>query len=100
MAPVDAFPTILARVFGISRVRLRRRGPGEDSTARAPVARRFWDTPRGYPNVGRTVSPGARTRERTPGSVVDGPANGPSTNGIPRIEPTRARTASFNAGSW
>jgi large subunit ribosomal protein L34 len=44
MAPVDAFPTILARGFGISRVRLRRRGPGEDSTARPAVARRFSDT--------------------------------------------------------
>ena len=38
---------------GVSRVRLRRRGPGEDSTGWPPVARRFSDTPRGYPSVDR-----------------------------------------------
>ena len=38
--------------FGDSRVRLRRRGPGEDSTGRRAVARRFCYTPRGYPNEG------------------------------------------------
>jgi hypothetical protein len=49
MAPAYAFPRILTEGFGDSRVRLRRRGPGEDSTGRAPVARRFCDTPWGYP---------------------------------------------------
>ena len=48
VAPIDRGPRGSRPGFGGSHGRLRRRGPGEDSTGRRPVARRFCDTPGEY----------------------------------------------------
>src|ERR671922_105792 len=45
---------------GVSRERLRRRGPGEDSTAQDAVARRFPHPPGEYPNRTPPAAPRRR----------------------------------------
>lgn len=67
--------------FGDSRVRLRRRGPGEDSTGRPPVARRFCNTPREY----LSMAAPAPSRELCPPGAA-----------TPAADPRQHRSGSFD----
>jgi ribonuclease P protein component len=63
------------RAFGDSRVRLRRRGPGEDSTGRPGLARRFCYTPWEYTNdvrVRPSAGNGASRRSSMPSAASCG----------------------------
>src|SRR5690349_24013787 len=73
VAPIERVPEDRGRVAGAPHVRLRRRGPGEDSTGRAPVARRICDTPGEY---------GSTTPRR--------PAGAGSPESLPRFDTPRA----------
>ena len=66
------------RVFGGSRERLRRRGPGEDSTGRTGAARQFCDTPGEYRSMAAQLIAGRRAASRgaRPAALAARPAGG------------------------
>ena len=81
------------RPAGVSHVRLRRRGPGEDSTAPDALARRFPHTPQGYPCECPELACGGRSA-RSSGdhpAILQGGQRG-ETRAIRRLTPLLARS--------
>lgn len=91
-------PCHVRGVLRVSRERLRRRGPGEDSTGPEAVARRSAHTPRGYPfsvAVGDGAMHGAgwSTIIRPPTTTLTGvPPEGNVADPSSRLTPLRARS--------
>ena len=94
------FPRILIGASGCSHERLRRRGPGEDSTARRPAARRFCHTPGEYRSVARRTASGppragARSVVARGLTLFSGPAYHPPDDDAPCAFGRQARLRAF-----